>query len=76
MKKIEKIHERALRFLYNETTSSNEDLLSMVKKCKMRISRLRTRCVENYKTISKLNPPFMQDIFQTKTNNEVSKEPK
>ena len=33
VKKIEKIHERALRFLYNDSTSSYEDLLSKAKKC-------------------------------------------
>ena len=72
VKKIEKIHERALRFLYNDSSSSYEDLLSKAKKCTSRISRLRTLwplrtlCVEIYKTISKLNPPFMQDIFKLK----------
>ena len=42
MKKIEKIHERALRFLYNDSTSSYDDLLSKAGKCSMKISRLRT----------------------------------
>ena len=59
MKKIEKIHERALRFLYNDSTSSYDDSFSKAGKCSMKISRLRTLCIEIYKTVSKLNPPFM-----------------
>ena len=46
MKKIEKIHERALTFLYNDSTSSYDDLLSKAGKCTMKISRLRTLCIE------------------------------
>ena len=42
MKKIEKIRERALRFLYNDSNSSYDDLLSKAGKCTMKISRLRT----------------------------------
>ena len=64
MKKIEKIHERALRFLYNDSNRSYDDLLSKAEKCTMKIGRLRALCIEIYKTVSKLNPPFMQDIFK------------
>ena len=49
MKKIEKMHERALRFLYNDSNSSYDDLLSKAGKCTMKISRLRTPCTEIYK---------------------------
>ena len=73
MKKIEKIHERALRFLYNDPNSSYDDLLSKAGKCKMKISRLRTLYIEIYKTVSKLNPPFMQDIFKLKTKPNQTK---
>ena len=75
VKKIEKIHERALRFLYNDSTSSYDDLLSKAEKCTMRISRLRTLCIEIYKTVSKLNPPFMQDIFKLKQTTRSARNP-
>ena len=52
MKKIEKIHERALRFLYHDSTSSYDDSFSEAGKCSMKISRLRTLCIEIYKTVS------------------------
>ena len=75
MKKIEKIHERALRSLYSDSTSPYEDLLSKAKKCTMRISRLRALCVEIYKTISKSNPPFKQDIFKLKQTTRSARNP-
>ena len=75
MKKNEKIHERALRFLYNDSTSFYDDLLSKAGKCSMKISRLRTLCIEIYKTVSKLNPPFMQDIFKLKQTTRSERNP-
>ena len=61
--KIEKIQERALKFLYNDNNSSYEDLLRKADKNFMHVSRLRSLCIEIYKTIKKLNPTFMQEIF-------------
>ena len=75
MKKTEKIHERALRFLHNDSNGSYDDLLSKAKKCTMKISRLRTLCTEIYKTVSKLNPPFMQDIFNLKETTRSARNP-
>ena len=36
----------------------------------MNFRRLRTLCVEIYKTLNDLNPSFMKDIFKLKTNAE------
>ena len=123
-KKIEKIHERALRFLYGDHTSLYDDLLTTLVnlyallycggyaiqrrsimldvvdtpsrkhntpplygvsttvvrigslgKCTMKISHLRTLCIEIYKTVSKLNPPFMQDIFKLKQTTRSARNP-
>ena len=41
----------------------------------MKISRLRTLCIEIYKTVSKLNPPFMQDSFQLKQKTKSARNP-
>ena len=75
VQKVEKIHERALRFLYNDTSSSYEQLLSKAGKCTMRISRLRTLCVEIFKTVSRLSPPFMRDIFKLKDTTRPTRNP-
>ena len=44
--------------------SSYETLLSKTDKNFMSINRVRTLCIEIFKTINNLNPPFMKDIFQ------------
>ena len=62
LQNIEKLHERALRFLYNDHTSSYNDLLSKSDRCMMLISRERALCIEIFKTANTLNPPFMQKI--------------
>ena len=36
---------------------------------------LRTLCIEIYKTVSKLNPPFMQDIFKIKQTTRSERNP-
>ena len=59
LENIEKLHERALRFLYNDHTSSYNDLLSKSDRCTMLISRQRAPCIEIFKTVNKLDPPFM-----------------
>ena len=61
-------NKRALRFLYNDFEASYEDLLSKGGKSKMNVRRLRTFCVEIYKTFNDLNPSFMNNIFILKIN--------
>ena len=75
MKKIKKIHERSLRFLYGDSTSSYDDALSKAGKRTMKIDRLRSLCIEIYKTVSKLNPPFKQDIFKPKQTTWSARNP-
>ena len=69
LQKIEKIQERALRFLHNDHLSSYSDLLSKSERCTMHVSRLRVLCIEIFKTLKNLNPSFMHDIFQIKSSN-------
>ena len=64
LSKVEQIQKRALRFLHDDTESSYETLLSKTDKNFMSINRVRTLCIEIFKTINNLNPPFMKDIFQ------------
>ena len=64
--KIEKIQQRALRFLFNDQTSSYDDLLIKSDRCTMHVGRLRSLCIEIFKTLNNLNPSFMENIFQTK----------
>ena len=75
LQKIERIQERALRFLYNDHKSSYDDLLIRSKKCTMQVARQRTLCIEIFKTIKNLNLPFMQSIFCSRTSKNPSRNP-
>ena len=52
--------------MYDDFEASYEDLLSKEGKSKMNVGRLRTLCVEIYKTLNDLNPGFMNNIFKLK----------
>ena len=63
LNKVEKVQERALRFLYNDYNISYDKLLKYARKTTMVVGRLRTLCVEIYKTLNDLCPSYMKDIF-------------
>ena len=75
LQKIEKIQERALRFLYNDHRSSYSELLEKSGRCTMHVSRLRVLRIEIFKTLKHLNPPFMSDIFKIKSSRYSSRNP-
>ena len=68
LNKIGCLQKRALRSLCNDYSISFEGLLEKAEKEKMSGNRLRNLCVEIYKTINKLNPEFMSNIFKVKEN--------
>ena len=75
MHKIEKVQERALRFLHNDHASSYNDLLLKSQRCTMHVHRLRAISIEIFKTLNGLNPSFMKDIFQVRSSNYSSRNP-
>ena len=75
LQKIEKIQERALRFLYNDHHISYSDLLVKSERCTMHVSCLRVLCIEIFKTLQNLNPSFMQDIFKIRSSTYSSRNP-
>ena len=54
--KVENLQKRALQLLQNDYTSSYADLLENLNKSIMIIQRLRTLCLEIFKTLRQLNP--------------------
>ena len=68
LNKIENLQKRALRFLYDDIKASYHNLLSKGGKSKMNVRRLKTLCVEIYKTLNDLNLSFMNDNFKLKIN--------
>ena len=61
-------------FDFYDYSISYEGLLEKAEKVKMNVYRLRNLCVEIYKTINKLNPEFMNNIFKVKENKRVVRE--
>ena len=51
LKKVERTKERALRFLFNDNSSSYEELLTKSGKNYMHVSGLRALCIKIYKTM-------------------------
>ena len=68
LKKIEKIQERALRILYNGSTSDYNQLLNKFSKTSMEVKRPRNLALEIFKTLNHLNPECMKETFYKTTN--------
>ena len=60
LKKIEKLQERALRILYNDSTSDYNQLLNKSSKASMEVKCLRNLALEIFKTLNHLNPEYMK----------------
>jgi hypothetical protein len=65
-KKIEKIQERALRFIYEDYENTYENLLNKSKLPSLKIRRLRTITVETFKIIHKQSPSYLHDLISIK----------
>ena len=64
--KINHVHERALRLVYNDYISSFEDLLKNDKSLSIHHRNIHNVAIEMYKVKNNLSPPFMKDIFDYK----------
>ena len=66
--KINKLHDRAPRIVYNDHFSSFEELLTKDKSATVHQRNLQTIATEMYKMLNGLSPDIMQDIFEIKRN--------
>ena len=67
MKQMERIQERAFRFLIVDYDSDYDQLLTKFNKPTLEVKRLRLLAIEIFKTLNNLNPPYMKDIFRLNT---------
>ena len=64
LQKIEKIQERALRFITDDYETPYEMLMRNTETTTMRVRQMQCLCVEIYKTLSDLNPKYMQELSE------------
>ena len=74
-RKIEKIQERALRFLTDNYTLSYQELLLKTGSQTMLVNRMKCIAVEVFKCIYNLNPAFMQTMFVVKEIEKDMRDP-
>ena len=72
-KKLEKIQERALRFVYDDYSSSSETLLENAKVPTLQVRRIRTMALETYKILHNLAPACLQNLLHTKNSKYYSR---
>ena len=63
VKEIEKIQEPTLKILYNDFSSDFEFILNKSGKSTMEVKRLKTLALAVFKTLKKMNPEYMKEIF-------------
>ena len=63
-KKIEKIQERALGFVYQDYEASYENLLIKAKMPTQHIRRIRTMALETFKILNGLAPPVLSNLVK------------
>ena len=63
---LNRIHKRALRYIYRDFDSSFETMLKKSGSVKFHKRILRTLMLEVFKTLHHLNPEFMWDMFVQK----------
>ena len=74
LNKIANLQKRALRFLLNDYDITYEDLLEKSGYPNMNLRRQRTVSIEIYKTLNKLNPSYMNDIFKLRNTDRLTRE--
>ena len=62
--KLEKLQERALRFVFRDTTSSYENLLTRGDFLPLSVYRIRWLGIEVYKCFNGLNPNYLNNFFK------------
>ena len=66
--KIEKIQERALRFVYDDFNSSYTELLTKANLPTLETRRIRTMAIETFKILNGLAPPVLSDLLIKREN--------
>ena len=69
---VESLQKGALYFLCEDFVSSYEELLRKAGKETMKVNRLRSLCIEIYKSINNIEPMYMNEIVKLRNINQIS----
>ena len=69
--KINHIHERALRLVYLDYTSSFEEFFEKDNSVTIHIRNLRSLAIEMFKVVKGIGPEIVKDLFQFDLIKEV-----
>ena len=75
LQKIEKIQQRALRFITDDYVSNYETILRDTEMTTMRARQMQNLCIEIYKTLSNLNLEYMHELFERNSHTYSTKRP-
>ena len=64
--KMEGIQYRALKYIYNDVSTSYEELLARANLPTLELHRKREIIVEVFKSVNNISPYFMWDLFKVK----------
>ncbi len=62
-KKIEKVQERALRYVLNDFNNTYSNLLHTASKRTLYLARLRILVIDIFKTLNDMSPLYLKDVF-------------
>ena len=66
--KLEKVQERALRFINNDVTSSLPDLLKQTNTQPLHVRRMKLMACEVFKIVNDLSPKYINDLVNIKNS--------
>ena len=66
--KINKLHERCLRIVYNNNTSTCEELLEADNSVSVYFRNVQALAIELYKVLNGFSPDIMKDVFPLNAN--------
>ncbi len=67
-KKVEKVQDSELYFIYRTFESDYKSLLNLAERSSLYMDSLRTIVTEVYKAINFMSPEYLQDLFVIKAN--------
>ena len=66
--KINKLHERCLRIVYNNNTSTYEELLETDNSVSVHFQNVLALTIELYMVVNRFSPDIMKDVFPLNEN--------